>query len=411
MDAIERTLRERLHRAGAEMIERPLHAVGTVERRRAPQRNLRPLLAAVALAVVVGGVAGGVGLHGRLGSRQSSPATSPPAVPTLPVGSTATPVPSPTWQAAPFISMYSSPISAWDSTHKQLVTYVGASPKTDIPAAIWTWQDGWHQQHAATAAAPGMFVYARVFADIPALHGVALLGGDADKVGADAVGGNWLWDGTAWTLLPNAGMDHCMQPTSAAWDQHRNHLVVIASNMCSGGNNPAPPQTWTFDGRSWQRRAAPPSGSVVAWDPEVNAVVMIGAVGGKATAWTWTGTGWSRGTTSSPALPPDARVAAWDARIGALVVYAAAQYDGSSPARVLAYAKGKFTEMPQSGYPEGTEAVFADTTHGRLLAIGQEPIPAQATPAGYDSNKDYYVLAWNGSTWVHITWTELNATP
>jgi hypothetical protein len=70
---------------------------------------------------------------------------------------------------------------------------------------------------------------------------------------------------------------------------------------------------------------------------------------------------------------------------------------------MIAYSRGSFSELAQNGYPEGTQAVFADSTHGRLLAIGQEAIPAMATPAGYDANKDYYVLVWTGTTWVPLT--------
>ncbi|HEV7678589.1 MAG TPA: hypothetical protein VGQ42_08475 [Candidatus Dormibacteraeota bacterium] len=368
-------------------------------------RTVRPALAAVGLAVAVGGVAAGIGLHSRSTSaRQAGPAVTRSPAPALAV---TTPVPKPTWEAAPWFAPYGSVVTAWDSTRKQLVAYADPAAKSSETAGhIWTWDGTWREQHPATAAAPGMYVGAQLFVDLPALRGVVLLGGDARTSVGDPVGGNWLWDGTAWTPLPNAGMGYCLRPTSAAWDEHRGHLVVVASNQCSGGSNPPPPQTWTFDGHGWQRRADPPDGAVMAWDPEAQAVVLIGTSGGKAAAWNWTGTAWSRASVSSLTLPRDSR-AAWDAPSGVLAIYSGAVYDGSSPARVLAYSKAGFREIPQTGYPEYPVGIVADTTHGRLLAVGVEPVPAAATPAPSDDSKDRYVLAWTGTTWAHVTYAEL----
>ncbi|HXA27780.1 MAG TPA: hypothetical protein VN193_03445 [Candidatus Angelobacter sp.] len=380
------------------MSARPLRADAGLGAARAPRRNLRPLLAAVALAAVVAGIAGGAGLHSRLSGRSGSPAGSPPPVPSA---VPATPAPTPAYQAAPFISLFNSVQAGWDSTHRQLVAYIAASPKTSNPTQIWTWDGSWHQHDAS--GGPGINDQG-LWLDDPSLHGMVLIGGSANVSGS-----NWLWDGSSWTRLPDTPSQYCMGPAQAAFDLHRDQLVVLLSDQCSGGNTILPTETWTLDGRTWHQHATTPGNgpSAMAWDPQANAVVMLGPDStGKARAWTWTGNAWTRGPASTVDYPTESRDrdgAAWDAHTGAVVLWAPAAYDGSKPATVIADSRGSFRALPQSGYPEGTVAVFADGTHGRLLAIGQEAIPAAATPAGYDANKDYYVLAWTGSTWVPLT--------
>jgi hypothetical protein len=71
-------------------------------------------------------------------------------------------------------------------------------------------------------------------------------------------------------------------------------------------------------------------------------------------------------------------------------------------ARANAYSQGRFTELPQTGAPMHTQGVFADTSDGRLLALGQEAQPASATPAPWDEDKDYYVIEWTGTTWTPL---------
>lgn len=393
MDAIDRSIRERLHRAGDEMSARPVRADDATGVH--ASRSLRPLLAAVALAAAVGGVAGGLSLHSRFGAQQGGPASTPPPG-ASPAASTA--AATPLAQAAPFISMFSDVQTTWDSTHGQVVSFIAASPKTSTGSQVWTWDGRWHQADAS--GGPGINDRG-IWLDDPALHGQVLIGGNAAVASS-----NWLWDGYIWRRLPDTPSQSCMAPAQGAWDFSRKQLVVLLSDQCSGGTTVLPTETWTLDGQAWHQHADTPGNgpSQMAWDPETRAVVLLGPDGsGKARAWTWTGSAWSRGAASTVAWPRESAGAGWDSRSGAVVVYGdRATGGGNAPAVVIAYSKGGFTELPQAGAPMYTQGVFADTSDGRLLALGQLPQPAAATPAPWDEDKDYWVIAWTGATWVPI---------
>jgi hypothetical protein len=201
-----------------------------------------------------------------------------------------------------------------------------------------------------------------------------------------------------------------MYPLEGAWDLQRGHLVVIFTDQCTGGTAPLPAETWTYDGHAWQRRADVPAVRypLLAWDPGAKAVTLLGSLTGDfSQAWTWTGTGWTRGPASRFSFPSPPAGAGWDARKGAVVVWAPA--DAGGPARAQQYSAGVFKEILQDGYPERAEAAIADTTHGRLLAIGQRAIPAWATASADHRLDDYYVLEWTGTTWTPVTDADLSA--
>jgi len=394
MDAIDRSIRQRLHSAGAELTARPLRADDATEVH--ASRSLRPLLAAVALAAAVGGIAGGMSLHSRLGAHQGGPAATPPPAGASPAAST--PGATPPYAAAPFISMFNAVQTTWDSTHGQVVSYIAASPKTSTGNQVYTWDGRWHQVDAS--GGPGINNQG-LWLDDPALHGQVLVGGNTRMDGS-----NWLWDGRAWHALPTTPTQDCMGPAQGAFDAQRNQLVVLFSDQCSGGRVVIPTETWTLDGQVWHQHADTPGNgpSQMAWDPDAGAVVMLGPDGsGKARAWTWTGSTWSRGPASTVAWPEWSAGAAWDRHTGGVVVYADRPSDGSAgAARAIAYRHGTFTEIPQTGAPMNTQGVFADTGDGRLLALGQEAQPASATPAPWDGDKEYYVIEWTGTTWTPL---------
>lgn len=394
MDAIDRRLRERLQRAGIEMSGRPLDRWRTLdEPREGGRRSLRPLLAAAALAVAVasGGVAGGLGLHGRLNGRQPGPATSAPASPAAhtPSASPASP-----YAAAPIFHQVSA---VWDSTHKQIVAYDYDSNKGGSDR-VWTWHGSWLDRSLKRDGLGGF----GILVDAPGMGGVLFLGSSYQ-----------LWvDGS---LIPQRGPStpQCMFPLEGAWDYEHNELVAIYTDQCTGGTAPLPAETWTYDAHTWQRHADVPAvrWPTLAWDPGSKSVVLLGALGNgsDSQAWTWTGTAWTRGPASHVSFPSPAAGAGWDGRKGAVVVWAPA--DAGGPARAQQYSDGVFKELAQDGYPERTAATIADTTHGRLLAIGQKAIPVWAKASPEHQLDDYYVLEWTGTTWTPITYSELSTTP
>jgi hypothetical protein len=413
MDALDRTLRERLQAAGAEISSRPLRTARLSGDAALRHRTLRPLFAALALAGVVAATGAGLGLHARLAARHSVPAsTPPPSLGPSPATTPATPMPSPTWEAAPFIG---SVTATWDSTHHVVVAYQQADVKAqDTGGHTWTWDGGWHEQHPAHNT--GLFDQGPLV-DMPPLHGVVLLGPDPENFGKETDFGSWAWDGADWTRLPAAGYGNCLIPGAAAWDPVHRYAVLVVRNQCSGDSTIPSPETWTFDGHTWRHRGSYPVGrspmdiGLLAWDPDLRAVVAVnGNAQGRAQAWRWSGSGWiTDGRAASLTFPAGANGAGWDARSSSLVVYAAPEYAGTSPARMLAFRHGTWSELAPHAYPEYVDAVFPDA-QGHLLAIGMPPIPASGSPGGFSAG-EYYVLDWTGADWWHVTYGEVTAAP
>lgn len=428
MNDLDLALRTRLHRAGAEMGVRPLNDGGAPGTRMPRRGGLRPLLAAVALAATVAAIGGGVGLHERLTgtSHHRMPASTPHAVPSPPVS---TPVPTPQWETTPFGN---SAHAVWDSTHHQIVAFQPSDIKAGQDSGqVWTWDSRWHALHPPLS--PGTYSDG-ILVDMPLLHGVVLLNSDAETstITADTLGGSWLWDGAAWHTLPNAGFEHCMHPVSAAWDQQHQQVVALLGNECSGGGmgggpgapTPPPPpgpQVWTWDGHHWTRHADLPSAvgqPALGWDPGSNTVVLAaewqpdgGAYVPPGTtsstdlrAWSWTGRDFRpRGTTLHVSPAVSIVGTGWSGASNGVLVYTKAADQGTAPPRTYLLRATGWSAVTLKAYPENVLQLVPDSTDGRLLMVGQEPIDITRTPNPYDEQNGYYVLAWDGQDWGHVT--------
>lgn len=420
MNDLDLALRTRLHRAAAEMAVRPLHVSGAPGTPMPRRGSLRPLLAAVALAATVAAIGGGVGLHERLSgtSHNRMPASTPHAVPSPPVS---TPEPTPQWETTPFDNAQ----AVWDSTHHQIVAFEPVQAKSgDNAGHTWTWDGKWTERNPATS--PGSDA-SGILVDIPPLHGVALLGMDGQY------GGSWLWDGAAWRPLPSTGMDPCFPADTAAWDPVHHEVVVVATNKCSGGGMgggpgapppppPPGPQVWSWDGHHWTHHSDLPSAvgqPVLAWDPGSNTVALAaewqpnngayvppsGTSSTDLRAWSWTGRDFKqRGNTMHVSPAVSIVGAGWSGASNCVLVYTTAADRGVAPPRTyLLRSTGWSGSVALRAYPEYVMALVPDSTDGRLLVIGQEPIDITRTPNPYDEQNGYYVLAWDGQEWQHVT--------
>jgi hypothetical protein len=406
MDALDRTLRDRLARAGAEMSARPLGGAGLDV---APRRTLRPLVAAVGLAVVLGAVGGGLSLHGRLSARHATPAGTPAPLPTPAPVPTATPTPSA--QPAPFTDAS----VVWDSTHRQVVAYQSGFQKgSGDYVHLWTWDGTWREVGSPGGPEP---TDDGVLVDVPTLHGVVLLGADPTPATSSGPPGSWLWDGSAWRPMPHAGFPSCFAPTAAAWDARRGEIVTILGDRCSNTHTPPAEQTWWWDRHAWHRGpdlASCCDRPLLAWDAGQSTVVMLGAqsLGNTAAAAresTWTGSGWHALTTRGSGAYPQWPVgAAWDAQLGAVVMYGSSGADSSGRPELVSIRNGVWTEIHAATYPPQALAVMS-TDSGEWLLLGQEPVAIIPNGTRYDSGADF-VLTWDRSAWRHATPAEL-ATP
>ena len=395
MDVLERGIRDRLAAAGAEMGAHPYRG----GRAMAPgRRTLRPLLAAVALAVAIAGAGTGLGLHSRLTGHRPSlvPATTPsPAPPTAPPTAQPTPTPLPAPHGM------SGAATVWDSAHRELLVVGSVDTKGgagDPPT--WTWDGTWHEQHPATSPDTGG---SGLLVDMPPLGGAVWLGTPADQSGGIAE----LWTGSAWRPLAAPGYPSDFQPVAAAYDEQRHQAVVVAGPVvggCGACGTPAPPQTWTWNGRTWTRHGDAVSnliGGTAAWDPDARSVVMLSTTGsGGVQALSWNGTAWTR-LGSPGAIQVGTAGLAWDAGAGALVLYSDAAYDRPQPVTVL-FRNGRWQTATIATYPEQLVAVVSDTTRRRALLVGLAPISITQTPVPSDDQNDDVVLGWTGSAWVQL---------
>jgi len=385
MDALDRTLRDRLSRAAEEMASRPVRAGSSRGLELAPRRTLRPLAAAVALAALIAAAGTGVGLHARLGGTRHS--VNPPASTPPPAAPTAVPTPA---NQGP-LGIRSGPM-AWDSTHGTLVVVDegGDSPKDGAVAGnTWTWQGGRWSQHGDAGLPPNLG--SLVLADMPALHGVVLIGEQGSGV--------WLWNGSAWARAGATPWDSTQSgANAAAWDAQRRLLVVVVGTRLSGDMMPPPQQTWTWNGRTWANRGDAPllaGNGDAAWDPQTRSVVLVGTPYysvtsvGTATAWTWTGSAWRKyGTPATYTYSSYALGVAWDSTAGALLSYLSSTVDDGTMPGMLVIRDGRWQRSVSSSYPADAVRLVADTGDGRALLV--------VVPHSGDQDAVY---TWNGHAW------------
>jgi hypothetical protein len=118
-----------------------------------------------------------------------------------------------------------------------------------------------------------------------AVRGRMVLAGDATKREV------WEWDGSRWTLAPDAPGPLPRRSAELVWDGVRQRVVLL-------GGNYLPVDAWEWDGSSWQERVAaggpPPGrwGHSVGHDPGRGALAVFGGWGtGGDLADTWELTG------------------------------------------------------------------------------------------------------------------------
>jgi hypothetical protein len=178
----------------------------------------------------------------------------------------------------------------------------------------------------------------------------------------------WQWDGKNWArILPTTEIPGPRYHSGVAYDQAHDMVVVFGRRTGPGMNLTEDADTWTFNGKTWQRHAAaaggPPGrlGAAMAFDPSTGKVVMFGGdrysgagAGPRSDTWTWDGSVW---TQAHPAESPWARsggIAASDAATGRVILYggsANTQYFSIAYADVWAWANGSWTLVQTTTVP------------------------------------------------------------
>jgi hypothetical protein len=232
----------------------------------------------VAAAVLAGSGCGAVAVHqgGASDTRTSSPSAPAASLAASPQGS---PVPCATPPNRVLSGM------AYMSNLGEAVLFGGQGilGNSWVLADTWTWRPGcWTQRHPAHS--PPAYRSASMAFDETAGRVIAYLG-DGDPGQEQAT---WSWDGSDWTRVADGPTTFWAgAPDSAiAYDASIGRVVLyglvaqagancwVASTQCS-------PQTWTWNGTTWQtmnpRHSPPPRlYSNMAYDPTTGRVLLFG---------------------------------------------------------------------------------------------------------------------------------------
>jgi hypothetical protein len=117
-------------------------------------------------------------------------------------------------------------------------------------------------------------------------------------LGITYTGRTWSFDGGAWTELhPKDAPPPLVGPSATqvmATDAKLGRIVLLAPQV----DKPGKATTWIWDGGDWRRQTVvePPDADVkqIAWDPGINALVVVIQDAGAMQMWTGNGDDWTR---------------------------------------------------------------------------------------------------------------------
>ncbi len=148
------------------------------------------------------------------------------------------------------------------------------------------------------------------YAYFPPTQSVVMFGGSPRDRTNHWSNKTWLYGDGTWTAGPAAPSELTARGGAAmAFDPDINKIVMF------GGAGPAwPPsnETWLFDGTSWtQGPAAPPdllgrTGAEMVYDPDIQRIVMVGGSGAAPfnDVWLFDGTQWTKGSDPPADMAP-----------------------------------------------------------------------------------------------------------
>lgn len=213
-----------------------------------------------------------------------------------------------------------APIMAYDKAAGNIVLFGGVLSNGVYLNDTWIW-DGttWTQQ--VPPVSPPVRQFGAMTYDA-ATQTVVLFGGLT--TGFTPIGDTWTWDGLAktWTQQFPASSPFARR-TMMAYDNGNGTVVLFGGD---NGDNSFYDDTWTWDGTTWTQQfpASAPSArgmSSMAYDPDLDAVVLFGGTPGAGGTWKWNGANWAE---LEPARAPAGRWAAgmdYDTAAGSLVLF------------------------------------------------------------------------------------------
>lgn len=245
---------------------------------------------------------------------------------------------------------------------------------------------------------------------LPALH-LESLAFDADRSrlvlfgGSSEFGGTWEWEGHRWRLaadsisspLPRAG-------APMAYDPGRHRVVMFGGQSRVAGRGPGLCDTWTFDGRRWERDNDAPCvtdkviNSSLVYDTRRRVMLLVdGTTIGRDTVtrpmriWRWTRDAWQLVDSAGPRRVGFSNVAFDEAR-GVLV---APVLFGGPDAGVWEWDGRRWRHAPATGPATlQTYALIYDASIRRTILLG-----------GQGSFRGPYLSdtwSWDGVRWAEV---------
>ena len=252
-------------------------------------------------------------------------------------------------------SSRSLPAAAFDSKRNALVVYGGVAIGSGTRYGdTWEWRNGrWTELNIRTPGARDH--HAMVFDEA---RGKIVMYGGAVPSSPPYIFPNdtWTFDGRVWERVDSSSAPGGLVHHAMAYDARRQRTVLLGG---FGTNNQRMGDTWEWDGARWQKIAvsgespSPRSHHRMAYDAARGNVVLFGGDDTGET-WTWDGTRWTRHATAGPP-PTNVHAMAYDARRGRVVLFGGSNRDGVPP-----YSYSNTTwEWDGAGWTK------AETTKGR----------------------------------------------
>ena len=254
----------------------------------------------------------------------------------------------------------------------------------------WLWNGGaWQLSHPRTSP-PGREEAATAYD--PALRMVVLFGGIRPP--QTYLDDTWGWNGTTWHELSSGGPPPGQ--ASMAWDPAVNAMVLVPASS-SGAD------TWTFTGTHWVDHHQPdpyiPTGVLsLAFDPLSNILIAVGfgdvispSEGSATQTWTWNGAVWQELTTRHTPSAYELLGLAWDPATAKLLLFG----EGSMtpvPQLNWEWTGSDWTQLPPLAQPRIIEGLLTGVDTGRLLLVGE---PSEARGSDTPIN----VWGWTGRGW------------
>jgi hypothetical protein len=255
----------------------------------------------------------------------------------------------------------------------------------------WLWRTHWTLAHPPIS--PSGRENAAIAYD-PDLHMVLLFGGI--RPAQTYLGDTWGWNGTTWRELNTGTNGPPPGPASMAWDPALDAMVLMPASS-SGAD------TWTWAGTHWvdHRQVDPylPTGVLaLAFDPETNAMVAVGygsvisvKLGAVTQTWTWNGTTWTQLVTAHAPAAYVLLGMGWDPISARLLLFGEG---ATTPVPLLrwAWTGADWTALPPVSQPRLSQGLLTGFDTGNLLLVGEvSGKSGDATPIR--------VWAWTGNEW------------